>query len=479
MMNKQLTHSILSLGLLLLASAVAPAAESPRPNILLILADDLGYADVGFNGSTDITTPQLDRLAEGGTVFSSAYVVHPFCGPSRMGLFSGRYPHEFGGPFNLPDYSSGQFRDQGIPTSEILISNVLQDAGYQTGLMGKWHLGEQEEHHPNKRGFSEFYGFLGGGKLFFGPYQKNNPQGKVWDYKTFPEHNGVDDSTLTASDYMTDVLTVKGVEFIRESAKKDDPFFLMMSYNAPHTVLAATEEDLAKFPDLTGKRKVYAAMVYALDRGVGELVDALKASGEYDDTLIVFLSDNGGRTDEGANNSPLRGVKGDTLEGGYRVPMFIHWPGKVPAGGHYGHPVTALDFYPTFAGLAGAPIPDGKQLDGEDIWEDFIDGRSVRKGGMIYCVRHKNGYSDVGARRDEWKISRTGMGPWKLFNVEKDVSESRDLRAQYPERVQEMVAETEKWSRSHTQPLWFDSNQAKDEWTAAGMPKYDKLFEVK
>ncbi|MCB1212609.1 MAG: sulfatase-like hydrolase/transferase, partial [Verrucomicrobiales bacterium] len=199
-----------------------------------------------------------------------------------------------------------------------------------------------------------------------------------WDYKRFPEHNGVDVTTLTENDYMTDVLSREGVRFIKESATTKDPFFLFMSYNAPHTVLAATEEDLAKFPNLAGKRQTYAAMVYALDRGVGELVDALKASGKYDNTLIVFLSDNGGRTDQGASNHPLQGGKGDTTEGGYRTPMFFHWPQVIKPDQRYDHPVTALDFYPTFARLAGAQVPVDKQLDGKDIWDAFLAGRSAR-----------------------------------------------------------------------------------------------------
>ncbi|MCB9875740.1 MAG: sulfatase-like hydrolase/transferase [Planctomycetaceae bacterium] len=447
------------------------------PNIVLILADDLGYADVGFQGSTDILTPELDQLAKQGTTFSSAYVVHPFCGPSRMALLSGRYPYEFGAPFNLPDHSTRRYTDQGITTEETLISTVLKDAGYRTGIMGKWHLGQQAEFHPNNRGFDDFFGFLGGGILYFGPYRANNNAGNVWDYKRFPEHNGVDVTTLTENDYMTDVLSREGVRFIKESATTKDPFFLFMSYNAPHTVLAATEEDLAKFPNLAGKRQTYAAMVYALDRGVGELVDALKASGKYDNTLIVFLSDNGGRTDQGASNHPLQGGKGDTTEGGYRTPMFFHWPQVIKPDQRYDHPVTALDFYPTFARLAGAQIPADKQLDGKDIWDAFLAGRSARQGELIYTVRHHNADSNVGARRDEWKVCRTAGG-WKLFNITKDIGEQHDLSAKHPEILSQLVAEVRQMCESHTQPLWFDNDKQAAEWKDSGMPNYDKTFKL-
>jgi len=463
----------IAIGLSVLVSALAGA---PRPNILLILADDLGYNDVGFNGSKEIPTPHLDRLAAAGTIFTSAYVVHSFCGPSRMGLMSGRYPYEFGAPFNLPPYSSGLYRDQGIDPGETLISSALKTAGYRTGLMGKWHLGAAPQFHPNNRGFDDFYGFLGGGILYFGPYQANNAEGKVWDYKLYPQRNGVDDKSLTKDDYMTDVLTREGVRFIRESARREDPFFLLMAYNAPHTVLAATEDDLARFPNLSGKRKIYAAMVYALDRGVGELVKALKDVGRYDNTLIIFLSDNGGRTDQGASNRPLRGVKGDTWEGGYRTPMFFHWPGVIQPG-RYPHPVSALDFYPTFARLAGAGIPPGKELDGKDIWDDLLAGRNARPGEIIYTIRHRSGVTEVGARKDDWKICRRG-GTWMLFNIARDIGETNDLSRQHPERLKQMVAEVGRLCRSHTQPRWFDNMKAATEWQKRGLPDYVTTFSL-
>jgi arylsulfatase A-like enzyme len=456
---------------------IGHSAVASRPNILLILADDLGYNDVGFNGSKDIPTPALDTLAAGGTICSSAYVVHAFCGPSRMGLMSGRYPYEFGAPFNLPPHSSGLYRDQGIDPQEMLISTVLQRSGYHTGIMGKWHLGTLPKFHPNQRGFDDFYGFLGGGILYFGPYQANNAQGKVWDYKLYPERNGVHDTSLTKKDYMTDVLSREGVRFINESANTEDPFFLFMSYNAPHTVLAATEEDLARFPNLSGKRKIYAAMVYALDRGVGEMVKALKASGQYENTLIVFFSDNGGRNDQGASNHPLRGVKGDTWEGGFRTPMLFHWPQVVKAGGRYQHPISALDFYPTLARLAEARIPSGKQLDGKDIWNDLLAGRNARAGEPIFTMRHNPGHTDVGVRIDDWKICRKNQ-IWKLFNITEDIGENNDLSAQHPERLNQMIAEAEKLSRSHTQPLWFDNMKAATAWKKQGMPDYSTTFSL-
>lgn len=465
------------------AGDALPAPTSPRPNILLILVDDLGYADVGFNGSKDIVTPELDALAGAGTIFTSAYVVHPFCGPSRMGLMSGRYPHTFGAPYNLPSSNTRQYIDQGITTNETLISTVLQDAGYHTGIMGKWHMGIQPEHHPNQRGFDDFFGFLGGGHNYFGPYQPQTAAGTVWDYATYPEHNGVNVMNLTADDYMTDVLSRNAVRFADRAAKRDQPFFLYLSYNAPHTPLEARQEDMDRFPGLTGDRKTYAGMVYAVDRGVGRLVKALKTNKQYDNTLIVFLSDNGGREDKGADNGPLQGQKGWVTEGGFRVPMFMHWPGVIPAGARYDHPVTALDFYPTFARLAEAALPTGKQLDGKDIWDDILADRNPRAGEPIYAVRHRvdgspEGYSDVGVREDQWKAVKIWNQNWQLFDVQQDIGEAVDLSPRYPEILRNMVTEAEIWSRSHTVPLWYDSVEHEAAWQRKGMPHYEDTFSL-
>ena len=457
------------------------AQASERPNILLILVDDLGYADVGFNGSKDIKTPQLDALAKKGTTFSSAYVVHPFCGPSRMGLFSGRYPHNFGAPFNLPDVKSNEYLDKGISTSETLVSKVLQDSGYFTGLMGKWHMGEKPEFHPNKRGFDEFYGFLGGGKNYFGPYQKQT--WNRWSYTIHPEYNGADDATLTKEDYITDVLSHQGVEFLNKAKGKDEPFFLMMAYNAPHTPLQAKASDMAEFPKLKGKRKIYAGMVYAVDRGVGELVKTLKMNGQFEKTLIVFLSDNGGRSDQGANNGPLRGVKGDVTEGGFRVPMFFHWPKVIPEGKTYLYPVTALDFYPTFSHLAKATTPDGKVLDGKNIWEAILAGRNAREGDPIYAIRHRignspKGQSDVGIRKDGWKAVKLGAQNWRLYAIDQDPGEKTDVSEKNAAILREMISAAKAWSGGHTIPNWYDSVMDGQAWKTKGMPHYDALFQL-
>lgn len=470
----------------IIASSVLNASacsKATKPNILFVLCDDLGYSDVGFNGSKDIKTPVLDELAKGGTTFSSAYVAHTFSGPSRASILTGRYAHFIGAPFNLSD-ATEDIRE-GVDVSETFMSNVLQDAGYYTSAIGKWHLGYDTQYQPNSRGFDDFYGFLGGGHNYFPKqykvaYENQVKAGKknIFVYVTPLLHNR--EKANENNDYVTDILSQQAIRVANEAAQKKKPFFMYLAYNAPHVPLEAKAEDLAMFPDIKDKdRRTYAAMVYAVDRGVGDIVKALKANKQYDNTLIVFLSDNGGNTQHAATNFPLKGSKGDTWEGGYRVPMFFHWPKVIPAGKQFDSPVSALDFYPTFTKLAGGKIPKGKILDGKDIWDDVLKGKNPRKGEMIYAVRYRNGFTDVGARKDDWKIVKVFRANWKLFNIKDDISEKNDLSAQYPELVKDMVAEAEKWSRGHITPMWFDNDDAKAKWFETGMPNYKETFTIK
>jgi arylsulfatase A-like enzyme len=398
---------------------------------------------------------------------------------------TGRYPHEFGAPYNLPNSGHGieQYNQRGVDVSETLISKVLQQAGYFTGAIGKWHMGIQQQFHPNSRGFDQYYGFLGGGHDYFPSnfkpaYQRQVKLGNehINDYLLPLEHNG---QGVDENEYITDALSREAANFVEQAAGKEQPFFLYVAYNAPHTPLQAKEEDMAEFVEIKDeKRRTYAGMVYAVDRGVGRIVDTLKTTGSFDDTLIIFLSDNGGRLDAGATNTPLKEGKGSVYEGGFRVPMFFHWPGHVPGGSRYPYPVTALDFYPTFAELAQASIPAGKQLDGKNIWADFVAGRNCRPEEMIMSMRHRNGYHDVGARQDQWKLCRAYRQKWQLFNVDSDIGEQKDLSEQQPELLRAMVTKVHEWSRSHTEPLWFHALEARDEWKKTEMPNFELTFSI-
>ncbi|MDX6747902.1 sulfatase-like hydrolase/transferase [Polaribacter sp. PL03] len=453
-----------------------------KPNILVILCDDLGYSDLGFNGSKDIPTPNLDALANNGTIFTSAYVAHPFCGPSRAALMTGLYPHKIGAQFNLPP-NSGETIKKGISLEETFISKVLNNVGYQTGIIGKWHLGSNAEFHPNVRGFDDFFGFLGGGHNYFPEqyrkaYAQQEANGRkiIWDYLHPIEHNG---KQIKETEYLTDAFSREAVRFIDDASKTEDPFFLYMSYNAPHTPLEAKEEDLKLFSHIKNKkRRTYAAMVYAVDRGVKRIVDELKESGQYENTLIVFFSDNGGKVKAGATNFPLKEGKGSAYEGGFRVPMFFHWPNVVPAGKKYDFNVSALDLYPTFARLAGAEIPEGKRLDGKNIWDNFLMNKNSHKDDNIYVMRHRNGYSDVAVRKNDWKAVKVYQQNWKLFNIGVDMAENNDVRKDHLDILKGLVGEAKDWSGTHLQPNWWHDEKTGIEWKKDNMPKFEVTFKI-
>lgn len=399
-----------------------------------------------------------------------------------MGMMTGRYPHAIGAPFNLPNpVKMPEGSSKGIDTSEPLISTVLQQAGYTTGAIGKWHMGIASEFHPNNRGFDDYFGFLGGGHMYFPEkftpiYKRQRARGiKVLNEYVMPlQRNGIE---VEETEYITDALSREACGFIDRASTSDTPFFLYLAYNAPHSPLEATKEDKKLFSGIKDeKRRTYAAMVYAVDRGVGKIVETLKENEELNNTLIVFLSDNGGKIGLGANNAPLREGKGSTFEGGFRVPMFFHFPQQIPPNQSFKHPVTALDFYPTFASLAHADIPTNKHLDGSNIWSSIAKGENPRPDEPIFALRHRAGFSDVGIRQDRWKAVRVGNQAWQLFDIEADIGEKKNIRAQHPVLLKELVSKAQKWSNTHVPPRWFDSPQAKNQWESASMPKFDKTF---
>lgn len=481
MMKKTLikTMALLTVAFCSLLNA---AQEPPRPNILLILTDDHGYADVGFNNfKTDVKTPNLDALANQGVIFTDAYVAHPFCGPSRAALMTGRYPHKIGSDFNLPVNGSLT----GIDTNEEFVSKTLQRAGYFTGAVGKWHLGEEFPYQPNQRGFDEFYGFLGGGHKFFPEqyraiYERQKKQGitRFNDYITPLQYNGKE---VRETEYITDALSREAVNFINKAnSKQDTPFFLYLAYNAPHVPLEATKEDLAKFSHIKDKkRRTYVAMVYAVDRGIKRIVETLKNNEQFDNTLIVFLSDNGGKRKWGGVNEPLKEGKGSAHEGGHRVPMMMHWPKGFTAGQKYSYVTSAMDFYPTFAALAGAELPVGKTLDGEDLSEHIAKGTNAREGKSLFVMRHRKAAHDVSIRRDQWKAVRTkASGKWQLYDISKDISEKKDLANKHPVLLRDMVNDMAYWAWSNVPPKWFHIHSEGDHWRQDAMPRYGETFKI-
>ncbi|MEM7558784.1 MAG: sulfatase-like hydrolase/transferase, partial [Planctomycetota bacterium] len=343
---------------------VSNSNAADQPNILIILADDMGYGDLGCMGSEHLRTPSIDALAKSGVLCTQAYVASSVCSPSRAGLLTGRDPRRFGYEGNL-NRSSANYATRpellGLPPGEWTLADHLRAAGYATSLIGKWHQGVGPGFHPQERGFDYFCGMLGGGHGYF-PDPKNNKL----------ERNGAP-LTEFSSPYLTDFFTDEAISWIRD--QRDDrgpeqvmPWFMYLSYNAPHGPLQATEEDLARFAHIEDrKRRTYAAMMWAMDRGVGRVVAELKQSGELENTLIVFFSDNGGATGNASWNGPLSGCKGCLKEGGVRIPMIWSWPAQIPENRTSEAVMSSLDLLPTFMAAADAkPLPLGEARSHED-----------------------------------------------------------------------------------------------------------------
>ena len=437
----------------------SPGAEARRPNVVLLVADDLGYADLGFQGGKDIPTPHLDALAAGGVRCTNGYVSGPYCSPTRAGLLTGRYQQRFGHEFNP---GGGANEKVGLPLSQTTLANRLKAAGYATGLIGKWHLGASPKFHPQKRGFDEFFGFLGGAHTYFADRSTDVFRG------TEP---------VKEPAYLTDAIGREAVTFIERH--RSQPFFLEVAFNAVHTPMDATDARLARFASIPDKtRRTYAAMLSALDDAAGTILAKIRDAGLEDDTLVVFISDNGGptmlgTTINGSRNDPLRGSKRTTLEGGIRVPFVLSWKGKLPAGKEYARPVIQLDILPTALAAAGVAVKPEWGLDGVDLFPHLtdLDGRSPheslywRLGGQAAIrrgdwklVRYDNTVDTPGARSAAGE--KTPLSPFRLYNLAEDIGEAHDLSAEYPDKARELLATWEDWSRQLAQPLWGPGSAA-------------------
>ena len=461
----------------------AVAADS-RPNVVLIVADDAGYADFGAFGDPEMPTPRIDSIADNGIRFTQGYNVASVCSPSRAGLLTGRYPQRFGHEFNIPrtPQPGADIDDIGLPLSESTMADAMRSLGYATIAVGKWHLGVSDRFHPLERGFDEFYGFLYGSRSYF-PLDDISERGMylLRDNEPQPERG-----------YLTDVLAEETANLIERY--RDQPFFMYVNFNAVHTPMHAKPEHEALFEDIENeRRRTLAAMTVSLDEGVGTILDKLAEVGLLDNTIVFFLNDNGGATNNASTNHPLRGQKGDKFEGGIRVPFMVQWPERLPRGADFDYPVSSMDVFPTIVAAAGG-VPAGsaaelgspgtalsaaaelrspgaaasaddrpapqQPLDGVNLLP-YLTGKAngpphrtlFWRRGAIAAVRYVDENSDL-------KLIRVDNVSTWLFDLAADPYETVNLldsgalgRDQLPQRVY-LESALEAWEEGTVEPLW-------------------------
>jgi len=437
-----------TLALLLFALAIPTLASAEKtnqkPNIIFILADDLGNADLGFRGCKDIKTPNIDKLAASGIIFNDHHTTATVCAPSRAGIFSGIYPQKFGFECNSPHGKNG------MPNSIVTYGDAMKLAGYETMALGKWHLGAIPEMHPNQQGFDHFSGFIGGGRSYF-PMKKPNAEHLLQrNGKQVPEKE---------INYLTDWLTDEAIRLI-ENRDQSKPFFMYLGYNAPHAPMEAKKEDLKKYKNIQKKgRRTYASMVDNLDQNIGKLRSYLDSKKLTPNTIIIFSSDNGGATVNSSDNGIYRGMKGSEWEGGHRVPCIISWPNGGFTDGKTTNALTStLDFMATSLDVAGK-----KEL----ITQLKLDGMSLlpisKNLDATIHTRLFTRRAAAGSMRDkQWKLIRVreldGTFRYLLFDLSKDIGETNDLARKNPERVKELATIMKHWESPLKAPLWLEGD---------------------
>lgn len=450
-----------------------------RPNLLLILADDMGYGDLSSYGSLQIETPHLDRLARGGVRCTDGYVSSSVCAPSRAGLLTGRSGSRFGFEHNLSHPSHVEPEFAGVPLDEPLLPERLSELGYRTGLVGKWHQGETlPEHHPTARGFDAFFGMLKGSHSYWPTVENNRLL------------HGQDPPASIRTPYLTDWFTLEAIDFIRgegamATENPEDPWFLFLSYNTPHSPMQAKATDIERYAHIHDEtRRTYCAMQSCMDENIGKILAVLEARDELENTLIVFLSDNGGSVEVShAINAPLRGTKGTFLEGGIRVPMIYHWPAALEPR-VYREPVSALDIMATLVHAAGGtPPPAGKR--------QVRDGRGPKKGPIYdsvdlipYLQGAKEGAPHAklywrmalrgsAIREGDWKLLRPNSQLPQLYNLKEDVGETRNLIAEEPVRALALLEELNQWEvQLERNPVFLSDPY----WSGYNRRLYDKEY---
>ncbi|MFN9926916.1 MAG: sulfatase-like hydrolase/transferase [Phenylobacterium sp.] len=465
-----------------------PQRGRKQPNIIVIMVDDMGYNDITLNGGGvaggAVPTPNIDAIGRDGVNFSQGYSGHGTCAPSRAALMTGRYPTRFGFEFTPTPLSFGRqvrafhygifnpvyypereselipFTEMGVPTDQVMLSEILRDAGYHTLQFGKWHLGESPKFQPQNRGFNETLGFTGGGSMFLprnDPRVVNSFQGfdpidmNLWSSLQFYVRKD-GGPAFQPKRHMTDYLTDEALNAI--TANRNRPFFMYLAYNAPHTPLQATKEDYDALPQISDHRlRVYAAMILGLDRNIGRLLQKLQEEGLEKDTLVMFTSDTGGAYDLGLPdiNRPFRGWKQTFFEGGIRAPFLMRWPGVIAPGSNYRAPVTHFDIFTTAAAAGRANLPKDRVLDGVDLMP-FVQGRKTGRPHEALFWR-TGGYRVV--RAGDWKLQMTQL-PAKawLYDLASDPTERNNLAESRPDKLAKLQALLAKHDTEQVKPLW-------------------------
>ena len=410
-----------------------------KPNILVIVADDLGYCGIGVQGCKDIPTPNIDALANNGVRFTDGYVSCPVCSPTRAGLMTGKYQQRFGHEFNP---GPGQQADPsfGLPLNETTLAERLKSLGYVTGMVGKWHLGFQSEMTPTKRGFDEFFGFLGGAHKYILGGRRANVMASIY--------RGT--NPVTENEYLTDAFGREAVAFIEKH--NNEPFFLYLPFNAVHAPLESIQKYLDRFSSIQDpKRQLHAAMLSSMDDAIGKVMAKIREHKLEEDTLIFFFSDNGGPTPQTtSSNYPLRGYKGQVLEGGIRIPFIIQWKRHLPAGKVYTSPVISLDIHPTAFAAAGGKLSPDVKLDGVNLIP-FIKGENNAIPHDQLTWRFGRQWA---IRRGDWKLESNGRTGPVLYNLAQDIEEKNDIALKRPEKVKQLQSSYDAWNAQLIDPRW-------------------------
>jgi arylsulfatase A-like enzyme len=439
-MNRILSTALfVCLAFAVTAPASAADAAARKPNFIVIVGDDLGYADIGCQGqSKDVKTPHIDSIAAGGVRFTNGYVSGAVCSPTRAGLMTGRYGVRFG--FEQNPKGPHEEAGFGLPLDEVTLPQQLKKVGYATGMVGKWHLGHLKGMLPHERGFDSFFGFAGGLHRYI---NNEKPQADA----NAIQRNGV---PVGEPQYLTDAFTREALAFI--DASGDKPFFLYLPYNAVHTPQQAPPKYVSRFADVADeKRKMMLAQLSAMDDGVGQVLAKLRERNIEKDTLVFFFSDNGGPTPGNASlNKPFRGRKGQTLEGGIRIPFMMRWPGHLPEGKVDDRAVIQLDVFPTVVAAAGGELPAGKTLDGVDLMP-YLTGQ--KSGDMHDALYWRFGPWHA-MRSGNWKLQWSGEQSPRLFDITADPTESKDLAAANPKVLEDLLASYKAWDATLMKPRW-------------------------